>query len=818
MQNRLIALLVIGFIGLFSACAEPELAYTGPPIDGDVVDGDESDGDLFDGDWFDGDVADGDEPDGDLTDGDLTDGDLIDGDVTDGDLTDGDLIDGDVIDGDVIDGDVIDGDVIDGDVIDGDVIDGDVIDGDVIDGDLIDGDVIDGDQDPTCRYYVDAAADPLIADGLSWETAYDALQPAINAATASVPQDEICEVWVAGGLYEVCATCATDSVQMRHRVYIYGGFHVGDDALDQRDWLGNRSILSGVQSGSSDTAVYHVVRGDAQNALLDGFVLQGGEAIGEGVHSLGGGILIEAGTVSFNNLIIRDNLAAAGGGAIAMMGGTATMSNVTMQNNRVAKGSGSAIYVYSATLNLDGGLVIDNTGAPVAFVKDFANLNVSNTTFENNSAGMRIDNARLGLAGVSMSGHEAEQGGAVYAFNARVFISDSRFLDNHALASGGALFIGADSTLVDSGSLYAGNSSDGDGGAVALLGAATSTIQDVVFANNSSGGNGGALSGQSLNQSLLLADVSFVDNDAAENGGAIRLATTTPASNETAIGIERMLASGNQAGQSGGALALSGPMPLAMRNMDVVRNRAGLYGGGLYVSSGNGYGLIGSTLTANLSSSASGGVTGKGLATDGGAVLRVVNCILWDNATSEILMRGGSSVEVYYSIAIGLGGAYSYETVSSSPQFVSVNPFQGTWQSLSYDSASDTTRLVASVSLSAAGIVDSWTSGIYVQAKDTDSRWLIIADADATSITVWGDVRDWVSVGDTWRLYSTYLLPNSPAIDRGFGDLDWAGEADIAYRNRADASSVANTFDCTNYPNCLNYVDIGSREYQPLSR
>lgn len=125
--------------------------------------------------------------------------------------------------------------------------------------------------------YVNANA-ALDGAGRSWDRALRDLQKAL---AISRPGDGI---WVAAGTYYPAeANDQNASFVLKTGVRLFGGFIGGEQRLDQRDWERNRTVLSGdigVRGERSDN-VRHVVLG-ADEAVLDGFTIQDGYAMGGG--------------------------------------------------------------------------------------------------------------------------------------------------------------------------------------------------------------------------------------------------------------------------------------------------------------------------------------------------------------------------------------------------------------------------------------------------------------------------------------------------------------------------------------------------------
>ena len=91
--------------------------------------------------------------------------------------------------------------------------------------------------------YVNAKS-PAGGDGLSWQTAHNNLQDALDEAAKGD------ELWVASGTYKPSSKVSGDSdrnksFQLKNGVTLYGGFRGSEESLDQRDWHAHKTILSG---------------------------------------------------------------------------------------------------------------------------------------------------------------------------------------------------------------------------------------------------------------------------------------------------------------------------------------------------------------------------------------------------------------------------------------------------------------------------------------------------------------------------------------------------------------------------------------------
>ena len=116
---------------------------------------------------------------------------------------------------------------------------------------------------PGTRAYVNGANVAGPWDGKSWTTAFASVQDALAAGAG--------EIWVARGTYRPGADRQA-TFQLLPSGSLFGGFAGHETQRDQRDWQRNLTTLDG-------NGAYHVVTG-ADDAVLDGFTLTGGNAAG----------------------------------------------------------------------------------------------------------------------------------------------------------------------------------------------------------------------------------------------------------------------------------------------------------------------------------------------------------------------------------------------------------------------------------------------------------------------------------------------------------------------------------------------------------
>jgi len=145
-----------------------------------------------------------------------------------------------------------------------------------------------------------------IFDGASWETAYNAIQPAIDKA--ALTQDQ---VWAAAGTYP-------ERLQMKQGVALYGGFAGGETTLGERNCKANHVVVDGEMRGACVT----VPSGLTSTTRVDGMVLLRGTA--------GGGIYCDHSSPTIVNNIIAESAAS---GVYCNYGSPIIINNCIMGNS-----------------------------------------------------------------------------------------------------------------------------------------------------------------------------------------------------------------------------------------------------------------------------------------------------------------------------------------------------------------------------------------------------------------------------------------------------------------------------------------------------
>ena len=299
------------------------------------------------------------------------------------------------------------------------------------------------------------------ANGQSWATAFQTLQPGINAAASDADH----EVWVAEGDYGELRSSASGSLVMASGVSVYGGFAGTETQRAQRNAKTHVTTISGAKSRSG-SAAYHVVIG-AASATLDGFAITGGIASGSGtLDSYGGGLLLDTVSSTISNCVFYQNEASFGGAIYAANGSPLILNCIFLDNLIPTAGKTDNLTEKFTLIGLGAGVYLSNcTGA-----------SLTNCFFSNNQ---------------NLSG----AGGALVTIGTTVTVSRSRFFGNKAASSGGAVIASTTNATFTNCAFYSNESTGSSGGAITNVSGKTQVINCSFAKNRSTAStpNGGAV-------------------------------------------------------------------------------------------------------------------------------------------------------------------------------------------------------------------------------------------------------------------------------------------------------------------------------------
>jgi len=291
---------------------------------------------------------------------------------------------------------------------------------------------------------------------------------------------------------------AARTFALKSGVKLLGGFPAeGSPSLQDRDPRSFPTVLTGDLFGDDQVDAegkavligqnaYHVVyaAGVDETAVLDGFVISGGRADGQGEDAMGGGMYCINASPVIENCVFRGNAAKSGGGGMYNSASSPYVSKCAFLENT---SSGS------------GGGMLNSASGPVVEDCLFRNNSISALSGSANGGGMANlvasapsvkNSAFIGNSVYSASG-SGHGGGMSAAASSTVEAVNCTFSGNEASAAGtgrgdgGALYVtGSGSSLVLLNSTLSGNSAKNAGGGLFINSGSVTAANCIFFGSD----------------------------------------------------------------------------------------------------------------------------------------------------------------------------------------------------------------------------------------------------------------------------------------------------------------------------------------------
>ncbi len=431
-------------------------------------------------------------------------------------------------------------------------------------------------------FYVDSTATGN-NDGTSWANAFTDFQSAVALALAADT------VFVAKGTYKPSVGIGyarTRTFKLANGVLYFGGFPNGGGNFASRDFVANRSILSGDIGTANDSTDNCFTVVDASNlstsTRMSGFTVERGNADSSNssvMYGRSGAIYLHnTGAIRLDSVTVRNNFGKNGSAIFAgepvnwnvtgclfdrntnasaiYIGGNAsgTFNNCTFSNNQGFVGGAVSLNVLSATMNFTNcaftGNIAIGSGGGGAVSGGAAASTFANCSFANNTA-------------------TSGPGGALYKFYSTLnSFTNCTFTANTGGGGfgGGALCSSQGGFMVDRcvfNQNYTSGPSSAHGGAIYNNGGNTSVINSVFWGNYTTLGIGGAIYNNTGGQ-LTVTNSTFANNNAAgySQGGGINNNSSSSATISNSIFWGNIAnfnntASASQIGHGSGTLTVS---------------------------------------------------------------------------------------------------------------------------------------------------------------------------------------------------------------------------------------------------------------------
>jgi hypothetical protein len=316
---------------------------------------------------------------------------------------------------------------------------------------------------------------------------------------------------------------------------------------------GHCTLVDAAQAISNQAAVNNCIAGDGNNDTIDltGFTVPTTIAFNQPAPNFEHAVILtraasirgalDANGTPFVTLTRSD---ANGTPAVGFIDGSGslTLYGLSLVHGAVADGGGAVLV--GGDLTLDHCVLTNNEAGGGGAAEATGTLTIRNSIITGNSAevsgGGVTSNGTVDVYASTLSNNQAvdptgQGGGAIYG-SGNVLLRGVILTNNSSAASGGAVSVGADATVIDS-TLSGNMATGGPGGALFTLQGASVTTS--TFATNTANATGGAISAKD-------ADVenSTFNANAAPDGGAIQAGI---------VSLSYVTLSGNNASNAGAA-------------------------------------------------------------------------------------------------------------------------------------------------------------------------------------------------------------------------------------------------------------------------
>ena len=258
--------------------------------------------------------------------------------------------------------------------------------------------------------------------GESWANAMTELSTALKYAKeyeSEWTEDEPLQIWVAADTYTPqlklaekdsrgdATTDRDNTFLLVKNVKIYGGFAGTENAISQRDWFANKTILSGdvgIVNNQSDN-VYHIITaiGDMGVTEVNGFTVKNANASG-GMNVFtngksisreeGGGMLCIAASPRIENCIFTENEANNRGSGSAIYvseNGKPTIINSVFTNNKINANNSGALHLKEASAVIINSTFYGNTINEIYVYGFKSRLTISNSIIASEKVTLRTN-------------------------------------------------------------------------------------------------------------------------------------------------------------------------------------------------------------------------------------------------------------------------------------------------------------------------------------------------------------------------------------------------------------------------------------------
>lgn len=347
---------------------------------------------------------------------------------------------------------------------------------------------------------------------------------------------------------------------------------LGDLDIQDNLTLTGEGAQSTIIDGNQLDRVLHIINGYTV-VEISGVTIRNGNT----PFSLGGGGMLNQGTLTLNDSIVTSNSSEESGGGIYNQG-VLTVGNSTISHNK-SNDDGGGLYnrgmltlnnsivqendrhgiVNQGALWADNSTIVQNEGQGIL---NAWSVILSGCRVDANTSGGIVNTGTLELTNSTLSNNRSTEGGGI-ANQGRLTVNHSTIKDNSALLGGG---ISNQDTLLLNSSIVSGNVATHHGGGISNTLNGQVIFSGSTITNNMAKGSGGAIYNWSGN--LFVNQSTMSSNRADSDGGAIY--------NNDRVTVNNSTISRNHANLNGGGI-YHGPREsdqLSLNNVTITENSA----------------------------------------------------------------------------------------------------------------------------------------------------------------------------------------------------------------------------------------------------
>ncbi|MHC4655194.1 MAG: choice-of-anchor Q domain-containing protein [Planctomycetota bacterium] len=356
------------------------------------------------------------------------------------------------------------------------------------------------------------------------------------------------------------------------------------------------------------------------------------------------------------------------------------------------------------------------------------------------------EDANSVVDGFAITNGYATHGGGIFCSNASPRIIGCTITHNSAYHTGGISSTENSSPTISDCTITDNSCEVAAGGLGFFRSSVPPKVNKCIIAGNNSTRSGpGAI--WCHVSSPIITNCVIAYNFGRSHSGGIQCTDSSPV-------ITNCIISGNSSSYRPGGIHCDNASPI-IRNCIISGNSAD-FGSGLYSGSASAPKIINCTISDNRSK------YGGGIHCDFGS-MTITNCIVWGNFPQAIVASRAFLEVTCSNIDDGWKGQ---DNISKDPLFVMDGPdaITGTWTlPLNYDPNTNRTTLT----YANASFIRGQLVGRLIGVAAANARQALVTANTATTIEVVGDVSEYVTAGDSYRLIDYRLQNDSPCIDAG---------------------------------------------------